>query len=141
MTKDYYGTKRITAWQQEKDGTPGYAVKYADGYTSWSPRDVFEEAYQPIDAMSFGHAIAALKAAQRVARAGWNGKNMFLFLVAGSTFKVNRAPLMGIYPEGTAINYHSHIDMMTAQDYVVPWLASQADMLADDWLIVDTPAA
>jgi hypothetical protein len=84
--------------------------------------------------MTFGDALAALKAGKRVERAGWNGKGMFLFLVPGSTFQVNRAPLLGIYPEGTTINYHAHIDMKTAQGYVVPWLASQADMLADDWL-------
>lgn len=83
--------------------------------------------------MNFGQALDALKAGKRVCRAGWNGKGMFLFLVPGSTFKVNRAPLLGIYPEGHEVQYHAHIDMKTAQGYVVPWLASQADMLADDW--------
>jgi len=146
MKQDYYGTKRITAWRQRSNpkGLPaedGYAVKYADGYISWSPKDVFEASYQPLDAMSFGHAIAALKEGQRVARAGWNGKGMFLFLVGGSTFTVNREPLLSIMGEGTQVEYHSHIDMKTAQGYVVPWLASQADMLADDWQIVKPPAA
>jgi hypothetical protein len=86
--------------------------------------------------MNFGDALAALKAGQKVAREGWNGKGMFLFLVQGSTFQVNRPPLLGIYPEGTTINYHAHIDMKTAQDTVVPWLASQTDVLAEDWVIV-----
>lgn len=83
----------------------------------------------------FGWAIAALKVGSRVARLGWNGKSMFLFLVPGSVFKVNRAPLLGIYPEGTEIAYQPHIDMKTAQGTVVPWLASQSDVLADDWVI------
>jgi hypothetical protein len=83
--------------------------------------------------MNFGDALAALKEGKRVARHGWNGKGMFLFLVPGSRFTVNRAPLLGIYPEGTEINYHAHIDMKTAQDTVVPWLASQTDVLAEDW--------
>lgn len=48
MTQSYIGTKQILAWGQEKDGQPGYAVKYADGYVSWSPKDVFEAAYIPI---------------------------------------------------------------------------------------------
>lgn len=87
--------------------------------------------------MDFGEAIKALKAGKRVAREGWNGKGMFLFLVPGSTFTVNRAPLLGIYPEGTVVNYHAHIDMKTAQDTVVPWLASQTDVLAEDWVIAD----
>lgn len=87
--------------------------------------------------MTFSDALDAIKAGQRVARAGWNGKGMFLFLVPGSTFQVNRPPLLGIYPEGTTIEYHAHIDMKTAQGYVVPWLASQADLLADDWVLVE----
>lgn len=69
--------------------------------------------------MNFGDVIAGLKRGRRYRREGWNGKNMFIFLVPGSTFKVNREPL--------------HIDMRTAQGYVVPWLASQADMLSEDW--------
>ena len=87
--------------------------------------------------MNFGQALEALKAGKRVSREGWNGKGMFLFLVPGSRFKVNRAPLLGIYPEGTEINYHAHIDMKTAQDTVVPWLASQTDVLAEDWSILE----
>jgi len=87
--------------------------------------------------MNFGDAIAALKAGKRVARAGWNGKGMFLFLVNGSTFTVNREPLLSILGEGTQVQYHAHIDMKTAQGYVVPWLASQADMLSEDWELVE----
>jgi len=83
--------------------------------------------------MDFGTALENLKDGNRMQRAGWNGKGMFIFLVPGSTFVVNRPPLLGIYPEGTEIEYHAHIDMKTAQGYVVPWLASQADLLDEDW--------
>ena len=49
MTKEYVGVKLVTAWPQDgKDGQPGYAVKYEDGYTSWSPKDVFEAAYAAV---------------------------------------------------------------------------------------------
>lgn len=87
--------------------------------------------------MDFGYALQNLKSGLKVARSGWNGKGMFLFLVPGSVFKVNRAPLLGIYPEGTEITYHAHIDMKTAQETVVPWLASQTDVLAEDWEVVN----
>lgn len=85
----------------------------------------------------FGEAIKNLKNGRKVARQGWNGKGMFLFLVSGSTFKVNRPPLLGIYPEGTEINYHAHVDMKTSDGMIVPWLCSQTDMLAEDWLVVE----
>lgn len=45
MTQHYIGSKQILAWPQEKDGKEGYAVKYPDGYISWSPKDTFESAY------------------------------------------------------------------------------------------------
>lgn len=86
--------------------------------------------------MEFETALSALKQGKRVARSGWNGKGMFLYLVNGSTFKVNRPPLLGIYPEGTEIKYLPHIDMKTADGSCVPWLASQTDLLAEDWVIL-----
>ena len=141
MTRKYIGTKIVTAYPQEKDGKPGYGVIYADGYTSWSPKEVFEESYRAIErdgqALNFGDALHMLKLGKKVARAGWNGKGMFLFLVPGSTFKVNRPPLLGIYPEGTEINYCHHVDMKTADGKIVPWLCSQTDALAEDWQVVE----
>lgn len=83
--------------------------------------------------MNFGKAIEALKEGRRVAREGWNGKGMFLFLVPGSNFVVNREPLLSIMGEGAVVTYCPHIDMKTADGKVVPWLASQTDMLAEDW--------
>lgn len=158
----YIGTKTINAkpmsrqaynnlrgWVVPADEDPaddGYLVEYIDGgqanhpdfdgYISWSPKDVFERAYRRSDGLTFGDALELLKAGKKVARAGWNGKGMFLFLVPGSNFKANRAPLLGIYPEGTEINYCPHIDMKTADDKFVPWLASQTDVLAEDWGVV-----
>lgn len=87
----------------------------------------------PID-RSFSVALTWLKAGHRVVRDGWNGKGMFIFLV--EEFIVNRPPLLGIYPEGTLIHYHAHIDMKTADGKIVPWLCSQTDMLAEDWSVV-----
>lgn len=48
MSQYYVGVKIVFAWQQEKDGQPGYAVKYPNGYFSWSPKDIFEAAYLPM---------------------------------------------------------------------------------------------
>lgn len=83
--------------------------------------------------LTFSQALEHIKNGVRMSRAGWNGKGMFVFLVPGSVFKVNRPPLLGIYPEGTEITYCAHIDMRTADGKIVPWLASQTDILADDW--------
>lgn len=139
MTQDYYGTKRITAWEQEKDGKAGYAVKYTDGYISWSPKEVFEEAYQPLTSLSFGHAIVALKVGHKVSRAGWNGKGMWLVLVAGTKdAKLNEGTPYQIALQSNIVTINPHIDMLTATGEMQPgWLASQTDMLANDWGIVE----
>lgn len=141
MTHDAYSTKRVTVWPErhETTGQEGYRIKYQDGYLSWCPRNVYERDYQPVDAMSFGHALHALKAGKRVARAGWNGKGMFLVLVPGSqglTVEDGRPLAKAGVPVGTTFNYLPHIDMWTAQGDFVPWLASQTDVLADDWCIL-----
>ena len=87
--------------------------------------------------MDFGDALVSIKEGKTVARAGWNGANMFIFLVPGSTFNVNRAPLLGIFEAGTEVNYHAHVDMKTADGQIVPWLCSQTDMLAEDWAVIE----
>jgi len=86
--------------------------------------------------MDFAGALLALKRGARVARTGWNGKGMFLFLVPGSVFHVSRAPLLGIYPRGREIRYRPHIDMVAADGSVGTWVASQSDLLEADWVTV-----
>lgn len=86
--------------------------------------------------MTFSEALDLIKQGHRLQRSGWNGKSMFIFLVNGSVFRVNREPLLSILGEGTEVTYHAHIDMRTADGQIVPWLCSQTDMLANDWQII-----
>jgi hypothetical protein len=160
--KSYIGVKLVKAqpmsrleynkyrgWNVPEDENPedeGYLVEYSgsdsnhkdhEGYISWCPKEQFEEANRSTEGMTFGHAVEAAKKGMKIARRGWNGKGMFVFLVPGSEFKVNRPPLLGMYEEGTPIKYHAHLDMKAADGQVVPWLASQSDVLAEDWEIVE----
>ena len=85
--------------------------------------------------MNFGEAIKALKEGKRVARAGWNGKGMFLYLINGREFQNAFKYGYGEYEHEPTIT--SSIAMKTAQNtIVVGWLASQTDMLAEDWEII-----
>ena len=141
--KRYIGTKIINAEPATGPGGDGYNVTYADGYKSWSPKDVFEEAYRPADGLTFGLAIEALKKGLQVARAGWNGKGMWLVLVPGTP----TAQLKPGTPYADALGMTSceilpHIDMWTVnaegRRAMLPgWVASQTDMLAEDWRIVE----
>lgn len=84
----------------------------------------------------FGVALAHMREGRKVARAGWNGKGMFCFLVRGSKFTVSRAPLNQFYPEGTDVEYRPHIDMKYVDGTIGVWVASHSDMLSDDWMVV-----
>jgi hypothetical protein len=140
----FYSTKLVTAWPEyHAQQGPGWRLTYQDGYSSWCPDAVFLRDYQPITAMSFGHAIAALKAGERVARAGWNGKGMWLALTPGSTISSMQARSGAALARATedpapdTIAILPHIDMRAADgSIVIGWLASQTDMLADDWQVV-----
>lgn len=132
----YIGTKMIEAEPQEKDGKAGYKVVYQDGYESWSPKEVFEEAYRDCMGMTFGIALELLKKGCKVAREGWNGKGMFLFL-AKSTDIETEADLTSCEKLHGDLVLPT-IVMKTADDhFCVGWLASQTDMLAEDWVIVE----
>jgi hypothetical protein len=87
--------------------------------------------------LNFGEALILIRNGKKLARAGWNGKEMFVFLVEGSEFKVSRAPLNVIYEEGTMIRYRPHIDMKVADGTIGVWTASMTDILAHDWFVVE----
>ena len=113
----------------------GYKVVYPDGYESWSPKDVFEAAYRETSGMSFGLAIEAAKMGKKIARAGWNGKNQYVEL--GHDFSYTA-------PGDIPVRPVQHLDIgsqalvfVGTRGRQVGWLASQADMLADDWKIVE----
>lgn len=127
--QQYVGTKVVMAEPDRRSGKPGYKVVYQDGYESWSPQEVFEESYRRTDNMSFGLALESMKRGLPVARAGWNGKGMWLMLVTSADYNVTKSEALGRVKL-------PWIGMKTADGGFVPWLASQTDMLADDWTIV-----
>ena len=92
--------------------------------------------------LNFGHAVEALKLGRRVTRAGWNGKGMYLWLLPAANVKAEwcREPHLKAMAEanGGEIECLGSIRMMTADKKVLTgWLASQSDMLAEDWQILD----
>lgn len=91
--------------------------------------------------MNFGEALEALHHGKKVAREGWNGKGMFIYLESGTLItpdKIRNLTLAKSTPDSQKyININPHIDMKSADgSIVVGWLASQTDMLANDWEIV-----
>ena len=80
--------------------------------------------------INFGQAIEALKQGQKVCRTGWNGKGIFISLQTPDINSKMTSPY--IYIDTTGLQ----TDNDAALKSLVPWLASQTDMLADDWQIL-----
>ena len=85
--------------------------------------------------MDFSEALSQLKAGKRVGRSDWKNA-LYIFLVAGSQFEVNRAPLNQFFAPGTQVTYRPHIDMCGADGTIGTWAPSMVDVLAEDWYVV-----
>lgn len=133
MTRGEYNAYR--GWTIPKNENPdeeGYLVVYVDSndHVSWVPKYIFDREYRSCDGcMTFGGALELLKMGFKVARKGWNGKGMWLTTCVAGNYEVGRED---------ACDYERlpWIGMKTADDKFVPWLASQTDMLANDWTVV-----
>lgn len=150
MTRGEYNAYR--GWDLPADENPaddGYLVEYRDSpnqnhpahanYISWSPRDVFRKSYHKAGiGLTFGEAIESLKAGHKIARAGWNGKGMFLYYVGPGRYPPSTPTGTEIASEHKdhLVPYRPYIAMFTVDRDVVPWLASQSDVLEEDWVVV-----
>lgn len=137
----------------------GYVITYRKGkpneYVSWCPKAEFDLVSRPTDGLSFGLAIEAMKSGKKVARRGWNGKGMFLWLKPATTIKAewckdemlkglveaNGGEILGL---GTICMYtHDSSERKLYSNeppgrkaILTGWVPSQSDMLYDDWEIV-----
>ena len=96
--------------------------------------DGSEAVYRTTDGMSFGLAIEAVKQGKSVARKGWNGKNQFVELATCISYKGNAGEIVNAHHNDIGNKALAFIGTSGVQ---MGWLASQADMLADDWYIVE----
>lgn len=151
MNRGDYNIYRGWELPPNEDGADaGFLVEYQDsgkpndprhaGYISWSPAEQFNQAYRPTNRMTFGDAIVMLKAGHRVARSSWNGKGMWLALTQGQVVAAdsfwNAHNRKFAHDMGGQAEVQPYITMKTAQGKIVPWLASQSDMLDEDWSVV-----
>ena len=125
----------------------GYLVEYKDGYKSWSPKNVFEEAYREVGSVNFGGAIDLLKAGLAVRRKGWNGKGLFVVKQVPSHITGDIIPNMQSLPQSAKdliLNGKGFIDY-TSQCLIYngntgradSWVPSISDVFADDWELVE----
>ena len=141
---DYNGYRGWELPSDENGEDEGYLVEYIngsgknhqnhDGYVSWSPKNVFEEAYRETDGLPFGFAIEALKKGRKVTRLGWNGNGMLLYYVPAARYKSVTDVAISI---GETVQYRGYLALKTVQGDIAMWSPSGSDALADDWVILE----
>lgn len=133
-----YNIKRGWAIPENEDPKrEGYYLVYPDGYESWSPKEIFEEAYRETSEghMTFGMATEAAKKGLKVARKGWNGAGMFAYIVPANSYPAQTEAARSTF--GEMVPYRAYWALKTAQNDVAAWSPSGSDSLADDWMIVE----
>lgn len=85
--------------------------------------------------MKFSEALEHAKQGSKIVREGWNGKGMFVFLVNGDSIKVAIHEAYGD-PTKDGYDVRNFLMMFTAQKDLVPWVASQTDILSEDWCVL-----
>jgi len=117
----------------------GYCVSYPYGYEVWFQKTQFEVSSRPVDNMTFGQAIEAMKQGKKVARKGWNG--MYLWLLPATEVKkewCHDPRLIEAMGKRETLPCLGSVRMFTAtKEVLTGWLASQTDMLSEDWCIVE----
>lgn len=83
----------------------------------------------------FGVALDLLEDGHAVAREGWNGKGMFIYRVPADSYPAQTGVAKAYFGEGALVPYGAYLAMKTADGTVVPWLSSQTDTLAKDWMV------
>jgi hypothetical protein len=126
----------------------GYLVEYEQrdnmpAYQAWSPDVAFEQAYRPIDSMTFGLAIEALKKGLKVARTGWNGKGMWVTMSCHDGVIVEESQLWSqnnkqfAVEKGGSVVVKPYFTLKSMDDTIDVWHPSVNDCLAEDWTIID----
>lgn len=96
--------------------------------------------------MNFSEALELIKQGKKLQRTTWNtfaqpdwnaNARVFVYLVHGSKFTVNRPPLNAMFEEGTEVTYRPHIDCKARDGSCGTWTPNDSDLMAEDWEILE----
>jgi hypothetical protein len=111
-----------------KQAGDGYFVQYDDGYQSWISKEGFNKVYRRTNLLTLGLAIEALLKGSKIARSGWKNKGMWLTLEVPDERRGMTLPCICLHDPNQAVD---------TPNACIAWVASQADILAEDWQIVE----
>ena len=86
--------------------------------------------------LNFSEALEELKQGKRLARTGWNGKDMFVYMVAGGDYKVQMDSVKHLADENDCLHYEPYFAIKNVRGTINTWVPSVSDLLAEDWCVV-----
>lgn len=140
LAKNFYGGAeptisdyQICPWTATNDDLYAEDWEIADiyrpfGFTAFAPLGYH---------LPFGIVLNELERGKKAYRSDWAGKDMFIYLVPGSQFKVSRAPLLGIFEEGHDISYRQHIDLSIKGKLAAVYSPPARDLTSLNWFVVE----
>lgn len=127
-----------------KEEDEGYKVVYSDGYVSWRPKDKFDAVSIPCaeGCVPFGYAITeCVYHGKRITRKGWNGEGQFVRFEDVMAFEDGKVHTEennpGVGVESQCLVFHFKNRHTGETGIQVGWLASQGDMKANDWIVLE----
>ena len=141
MTRGQYNhmMRGLTLPYDDGGSDPGYLVEYRDGrapnhsafegHIRWSPAERFEIAYRRADGLPFGLALELAKQGRKIERGDWSERGVCVIMVPAGRW---------VAPGGVEfLEGRPWLALATAEGRYTPWVASQTDLLADDWRVVE----
>jgi hypothetical protein len=119
MTEGEAAESGIKPCQSGLEDRQGYKVEYEDGYISWCPKHTFEHANRRCDAMTFGHAIEAMKLGKKIKLPRWQ-EDVFISIQTPDENSKMTAPYFYV----------------TSRFGLVPWIPTMIEMFSEDWQII-----
>lgn len=120
MDEKEFALYKKETWPSDRPIRDGYKVKYQDNYTSWSPKEIFEASYQENGSLNFGHTLHYLKLGKKVRLPYWS-YDVFLLMQTPDEHSKMTSPYIYV----------------TSRFGLVPWVATQIEMLSENWCILD----
>lgn len=123
----YYPTKEGEFYTTPDDGSNACRLLQVIGR--------YEDKEEPASKFNFSKALDLLKEGKRVAREGWNGKGLFVYMVAGGDYKVQMDSVKHLADENNCLHYEPYLAIKNVKGTINTWVPSISDLMAEDWVL------
>jgi hypothetical protein len=96
-----------------------------------------KELLKDVLTFDFGKALEHLKQGKAIARKGWNGKGLFVYMVSGGTYKVQMDIVKPLADSNNCMTYEPYFAIWNGRGTINTWVPSVSDLLAEDYIVIE----